>query len=177
MKSAINVMDAHYQVALVWTCERERKTLHERTNNRLTNTQFEAEAGRRAELPKTSETASFRKLIEGTMRHLDEKGIATLTADFEKACAEYSDEDLALCLIATLLEVTVSQEEKLGLAGETMELAGRTLMLTLEHARGEKIEEIDEDLGKNLEMMARIKEKWSACDPSAESRRALKKAA
>lgn len=119
--------------------------LHKRTNKRLTNTQFEAEAGRRAELLKPIETAShgetwvepayFRKLVEGTMKHLNSEEITTLPADVEKAYADYSNEALASCLISTMLDVIQSDQEKLEMFGETMVLASKTLKLMLEEAQ------------------------------------------
>jgi hypothetical protein len=55
----------------------------------------------------------FRKLLEGTMRSMASEQIATFegNSDLEQAYAGYSDQELAVCLISTLLDVVRDQQE------------------------------------------------------------------
>lgn len=117
-------MDSAVSKPLVWTCERERKTLHKRTNKRLTNTQFEAEAGRRA---------SFRETLQVTLDCMAEEELVSKQEATDWAACP--DETLALRLLTRALETAVGLQEQMVPAAETIDLADKTLKLMLEDAQ------------------------------------------
>jgi hypothetical protein len=110
----------------------------------MTQPQFGAEAGRRAE---------FRETLRGT---LDCMAGDKLVSEQEAAeWARCPDETLALRLLARSLETAVDLQEQLVVASATMEQADRVLKLMLRAQTGVAANRIRQEAEKELAELAK----------------------
>jgi hypothetical protein len=90
----------------------------------MTQTQFGAEAGRRA---------SFRETLQGTLDCMQKDEL--LSSEEATDWANCPDETLALRLLTRSLQTAVDLQQQLSATAEMMDLANTTLKLMLEDAK------------------------------------------